>query len=445
MPGQPLPPLVVEAFAKNAAPSYIQNPIPVTTLDPERASFDLGFPPKTMTEILAGGTPPYGQDMNGILYMLSAHIAALQAGQPYLFSSTLASALSGYAVGCVLGMADGTGVWINTVNGNTTDPDGGSPAGWMPLYNHGFAAISGLTGGTRTLTPAEYRRNVIVLSGTLAGNLQVIVPNGTLGQRSWLVVNTTTGSFTTTVKTAAGSGVTVPQGGYSAPVEVYGDGTNVYPTVAPLSIPIDQNPTASSIAQRTNTGQLFATYFNSNNPIENFGMAAVYADAGDGYHRKISLANFAAQISLSQFAGQVANAQVPLSAIMQYAAQIWNSANLTGSSTAPTQAPGNSSALIATTAFANPGQSQAANGYVKLPGGVIIQWGVTAALGGGSANAITYPIAFTSAAYVTTVTAQNTGGTAQSADTVTNKTVNGFTLNNAGSVGRVFNWIAIGV
>lgn len=348
---QPTPPLVSRAFARGAAAPYIQNPIPNTTVDPGRASFELGFPPQTMTEIFAGGTPPYGQDVNGIFFMLSSHIVALQAGQPYTYNAGLATEMGGYAVGTVLGMSDGTGLWINTTAANQTDPDAGG-AGWMPLFSRGLATINGLTGGVHVVTVTNYRKNVLVLSGTLTSNLQVVLPAGNIGQRSWLIVNTTNGSFTTAVRTASQSGgVIVPQGGFGAPVEVYGDGINIYPAVAPVNLPIDQNPTAGTIAQRTNSGYLFATYFNQNSPIENFGMAAVYADAGDGYHRKISLASFAAQIALSQFAGQVANAQVPQSAVTQHAAAVLANAALTGTPTAPTPAAGDNSARIATTAF----------------------------------------------------------------------------------------------
>lgn len=366
---QPTPPLIQEAFAADADPSYIQFPIPLTTPDAGRASFELGFPPRTMTEIFAGGTPPYGQDMNGILFMVTSHIAALQAGQPYLYDSTLSTAMGGYAVGSVLGMSDGTGLWINTQAANTTDPDGGSAAGWMPMFSHGFTTLTGLTGGVRVLTPAEYRRGVIVLAGTLAGNLQIVVPSGTIGQRSWLIVNTTTGAFTTTVKTAGGTGVGVPQGGFSGPVEVYGDGTNVYPAVAPVNLPIDQNPTGGTIAQRTNAGYLFATYFNQNSPLENFTPSAVFAEAGsDGYHRKISLANFAANIALSQFAGQVTNAQVPQSAVTQHSAAILLNAALTGAPTAPTPTAGDNSTRVATTAFVNALQSIGVGQNWGLPG-----------------------------------------------------------------------------
>lgn len=398
MPGQPTPPVITEPFGKNAGPSYIQNPIPLTTADPARASFDLGFPPQTMLEIFAGGTPPYGQDVNGVLYMVTAHIAALQAGQPYVYSATVSTAMGGYKIGCVLSMTDGTGLWVNQTNGNSTNPDTGG-AGWLPLFSYGYAALTGLTGGVVTVAAADYRRGVIVLSGALAGNLQIVLP---ALLRSWLIVNTTSGGFSTTVRTPGGTGVLVGQGGFSAPVEVYSDGTNLYPTVAPTVIPGDVNPTANTYAVRSNAGILFATYFNQSSALENFGMAAVYADGGDGYHRKISLANFAAQIALSQFAGTVANAQVPQSAVTQHSAAVLASAALTGAPTAPTPAAGDNSTRVATTAFVQGAQLTSGVGYQVLPSGIIIQWGSHVfgdlfAGFGTNTFAVVFPIAFPNA------------------------------------------------
>lgn len=45
--------------------------IPQTGTDPVRASYETGFTPLNMTPIAAGGVPPSGRDMNGILYDLS--------------------------------------------------------------------------------------------------------------------------------------------------------------------------------------------------------------------------------------------------------------------------------------------------------------------------------------------------------------------------------------
>jgi hypothetical protein len=247
-----------------------------------------------MQEEVSGGKPPLGQDFNGILNALSTHVFAQQAGQLYRYSSAVSTAIGGYPVGTMLESTDGVTVWFNVVAANTADPDANG-AGWVPMFNYGYTTKSGLTGGIVTLTLLEARRGVIVLTGTLASNLAVVLPT-TLA--SWLIVNNTTGAFTTTVRTAAGTGVTVPQGGFAAPTGVYGNGTSIFYTVAPLGIPIDQAPSALSIAQRTNAGYLLATYFNQNSGLENVTIGAVFFQnvAADGFLRKISLANFLAQI-----------------------------------------------------------------------------------------------------------------------------------------------------
>lgn len=73
-----------------------------------------------------------------------------------------------------------------------------------------------------TLTDAEAASAVIDLSGTLTANVNVIVPATPV--RVYLVRNQTSGAFTVTVKTAAGTGTPVQQGTSSL---VYSDGTNI--------------------------------------------------------------------------------------------------------------------------------------------------------------------------------------------------------------------------
>jgi len=57
-----------------------------------------------------------------------------------------------------------------------------------------------------------------------------------------------------------------------------------------------------------------------------------------------------------------------------------------------------SSLKLATTAFVNPGNSQAASGYVELPSGIIFQWG-SASMSAGGYSAVTFPVTFPSALY----------------------------------------------
>ena len=60
-----------------------KNSIPVDSqigITPGAASLADGFPPLTMTPVTAGGVPPTGPDMNGILFELSAVVRWANAG-----------------------------------------------------------------------------------------------------------------------------------------------------------------------------------------------------------------------------------------------------------------------------------------------------------------------------------------------------------------------------
>jgi len=296
--GAPAPTNIPSPFAASASGGNINFPIPATPpgSPANLASWSIGFPAITMQPEIAGGLPPFGQDFNGVLYTLSGHIFSLQAGQPYLWSSSLAGIISGYEAGATLGMADGSGLWLNANAGNVTNPDNDpTAAGWVPGISYGITTISGLTGGVVTLKPSQSRRNVLILNGTLASNLSLVLPNT---QQQWLITNNTTGAFTTTAKTAAGTGVTIPQGGPSSPVGVWGDGTNIYPTVAPLSVPISIAPTPLTLLERDNSGYSYSVYYNQSSPLENptIGAVVVQNSGADGFFRKISLANFVAQL-----------------------------------------------------------------------------------------------------------------------------------------------------
>lgn len=162
--------IVVKPFGADAIdPTYITLPIPIVAGIGADASFNAGFPAATMTDPLEGGVPPYGQDMNGILYMLSAYCALLQAGQRVNWDSDASDAFTGYAIGAEVASVDTPGrVWTNLIDGNTADPDD-DDTGWAandPLY--------------ATVAPSAGQHNNYVLPGasdyaldvdTTAGNI----------------------------------------------------------------------------------------------------------------------------------------------------------------------------------------------------------------------------------------------------------------------------------
>lgn len=132
-----MPPRFPIPFANNAGASYIraipqahQSPSPT---DAPASLYD-GFPPETFTPESSGGIPPNGKDFNGLLKQLSQWARWAGAGAPAIYDSTWSTAAGGYPKFARLHSATYPGlVWESTADGNTTDPDGGSPANWIAV------------------------------------------------------------------------------------------------------------------------------------------------------------------------------------------------------------------------------------------------------------------------------------------------------------------------
>ncbi|MDP8834177.1 hypothetical protein QZQ24_14370 [Serratia marcescens] len=121
-------------FASGTADkNTIPNNATQETKEKGKAAYDSGFPPLTMTAIAAGGIPPHGKDFNGLLNDITVAIRFSQAGGQYTFDSAFTSAIGGYPRGAMVLSSDGSKIWWNTVDSNTTDPDGASAAGWKNL------------------------------------------------------------------------------------------------------------------------------------------------------------------------------------------------------------------------------------------------------------------------------------------------------------------------
>lgn len=95
-------------------------------------------------------------------------------------------------------------------------------------------------------------------------------------------------------------------------------------------------------------------------------------------------------------------------------------------------------------AFGGANQGLTANGYQKLPGGLIIQWGVTGSVAPAASVTVTFPIAFpTLCASASAI--RDVAGNAQRGDTASTFSVVSFVINNgSGETTCTFRWIAIG-
>lgn len=151
-------------WANSAGGSFIR-PIPQASqigIQSGAASLTDGFPPVTFSPIAAGGTPPFGQDFNGILNQITLWNRWQAAGGPIQFDGTFATAIGGYPQGAIIQSTVTIGLlWCSLVDGNIGNPDFGG-ANWVPLN---------LTTGAVQFRPtAESIPGWVVANGQTVGN-----------------------------------------------------------------------------------------------------------------------------------------------------------------------------------------------------------------------------------------------------------------------------------
>lgn len=137
-----------DAPAKQAVPFGVNGQrealLPTTPAGDNTASYDAGFPPVTMILKAAGGLPPKGQDMNQILYELSALARWLSAGAINSYDATFSTAIGGYPKGAVVIGTDGITRYISTVDSNVTNPNT-SGAGWFNISSGYLQTLNNLS------------------------------------------------------------------------------------------------------------------------------------------------------------------------------------------------------------------------------------------------------------------------------------------------------------
>jgi hypothetical protein len=127
-----IPTRFMAAFASQAAPGDVTIPFPVVAQPSGLASLVTGFTPINFEPVAAGGVPPWGKDVNGILLLATSWEQWFQAGGPIGFDPEFAAAIGGYPLGATLSSGVGPGIlWLSTGDANVTAPVADGTA-WLP-------------------------------------------------------------------------------------------------------------------------------------------------------------------------------------------------------------------------------------------------------------------------------------------------------------------------
>ena len=166
-----------------------KNTIPVTpsteTGQTNYASYQKGFPPVTMTPLVAGGLPPQGMDMNGILFALSSSIGFSQSGGLPTFNADFASTIGGYPQGAVLQSNDGASAYVSTIANNTTDFNESPESigtSWLPWAGDaakGSSLYIAVGEGTSDVITATFDPAITELTNGLVVFVRALASNAT--------------------------------------------------------------------------------------------------------------------------------------------------------------------------------------------------------------------------------------------------------------------------
>ncbi|WP_149572520.1 hypothetical protein [Serratia nevei] len=275
-------------FASGTADkNTIPNNATQETKEKGNAAYDSGFPPLTMAAIAAGGIPPHGKDFNGLLNDITAAIRFSQAGGKYTFDSAFTSAIGGYPRGAMVLSSDGSKIWWNTVDSNTTDPDGASAAGWKNL----LADPNGLF--------LQKSQNLADLQNKAEGrkNLEL----GTAATRN---VGASTGNVMEVGAFGLGAGARHRDDAYTSIAEIYrvNNTSNNRPgngVFGVLSLPCDGGPTSGYIAI-SNGG---AGFIGSSQPNTALSWARLYTTAFKPAAADVGLGNVGNFMAVQQGGG----------------------------------------------------------------------------------------------------------------------------------------------
>lgn len=231
----------------------------------------------------------------------------------------------------------------------------------------------------------EARAAILNCQGALSADVAVIIPNVS---KTYVVLNSTTGSFTLTVKTAGGSGPTIQQG---ASLMVVCDGNDSTITVGTTDSSAVQSIIDASIAAHNADGNAHLSA-----STEQRGMVELATNAetqtGTDATRSVTPASLSARTATTDRTGVV---ELATNAETVTGTDFVRATTPAGVAAAIAAAGGLTSATFGTVIGAN---------YIKffIPGGLMVMMGVTTSTytGESATDSLEFTPAFTSIPYV---------------------------------------------
>jgi cytoskeletal protein CcmA (bactofilin family) len=154
------------------------------------ASFVDGFVPLNFTPVSAGGIPPSGADLNGVIKQITEWDRWFQAGGPVRLDPLFQSQIGGYPAEARIGSnVTPYLVWQSTANNNMSNPDTGG-GGWQtPVFPDVSASGKGIVPGLTVTAAAPATNTSLGAQIAFAGNtIQADGRTTVLGPKKWLRV-----------------------------------------------------------------------------------------------------------------------------------------------------------------------------------------------------------------------------------------------------------------